>query len=87
MSQNVVPIGLPANLFAARPRSSRITRASAARRLFALRRRSECVVNYLSNIAEAAETVKICQEKGARAIAVQGDVSEFAAAPRSRSKL
>ncbi|MEQ1763165.1 MAG: 3-oxoacyl-ACP reductase family protein [Pyrinomonadaceae bacterium] len=38
------------------------------------------VVNYLSNIGEAAETVRMCQEKGVRAIAVQGDVSEFAAA-------
>ncbi|MGD9589986.1 MAG: SDR family NAD(P)-dependent oxidoreductase [Pyrinomonadaceae bacterium] len=38
------------------------------------------VVNYLSNVAEAAETVRVCEEKGVSAVAVQADVSEFAGA-------
>lgn len=32
-------------------------------------------VNYLSNAGEAAETVRLCEEKGVEAIAVQADVS------------
>jgi len=35
------------------------------------------VVNYLSNDAEAAETVRLCEEKGAEAFAVQADVAEI----------
>lgn len=35
------------------------------------------VVNYLSNDVEAAETVRMCEEKGVEAIAVQGDTSDF----------
>lgn len=41
---------------------------------------AKVVVNYLSNSEEAAETVRICKEKGVRAIAVQGDVSDIVAA-------
>lgn len=40
------------------------------------------VVNYLSNEAEAAETVRICREKGVGAIAVQADTSLFADAAK-----
>jgi len=35
------------------------------------------VVNYLSNEVEAAETVRLCVEKGVDAMGIQGDVSEF----------
>ncbi|QYO67569.1 SDR family NAD(P)-dependent oxidoreductase [Leptolyngbya sp. 7M] len=38
------------------------------------------VVNYLQNHSEADETVRLCGEKGVRAIAVQGDVSQYSAA-------
>lgn len=38
------------------------------------------VVNYLQNHTEADETVRLCTEKGVKAVAVQGDVSEFIAA-------
>ncbi len=35
------------------------------------------VVNYLSNHEEADETVRLCQEKGVEAVAVQADVSDL----------
>lgn len=35
------------------------------------------VVNFLRNAAEADETVKMCEAKGAQAVVVQGDVSDF----------
>ncbi len=38
------------------------------------------VVNYLSNDAEAFETVEMCKGRGVDAIAVRADVSEFAGA-------
>lgn len=75
-------IPLPSNLFAGK--TAIVTGASrGVGRATALRLAeggANVVVNYLSNIGEAAETVRMCQEKGVRAIAVQGDVSEFAAA-------
>ena len=73
---------LPSNLFAGKTAivtgSSRGVGRATALRL--AEGGANVVVNYLSNIGEAAETVRLCQEKGVRAIAVQGDVSEFAAA-------
>jgi 3-oxoacyl-[acyl-carrier protein] reductase len=82
MAQNVVPIGLPANLFAGKAAivtgSSRGVGRATALRL--AEGGANVVVNYLSNIGEAAETVRMCEEKGVRAIAVQADVSEFAGA-------
>lgn len=41
---------------------------------------SNVVVNYLSNRAEAEETVAQCQEKGVDAAAISADVSEFSGA-------
>jgi 3-oxoacyl-[acyl-carrier protein] reductase len=38
------------------------------------------VVNYLTNHLEADETIRLCEAKGASAIAVQGDVSDLIAA-------
>ncbi|MEO7966200.1 MAG: SDR family NAD(P)-dependent oxidoreductase, partial [Gemmatimonadaceae bacterium] len=38
------------------------------------------VVNYLSNDAEAFETVEMCKNKGVGAIALAADVSEFVGA-------
>lgn len=35
------------------------------------------VVNYLSNEAEAFETVRMCQDRGVESFAVQADVSDF----------
>lgn len=82
MAQNVVPIGLPANLFAGKTAivtgSSRGVGRATALRL--AEGGANVVVNYLSNIGEAAETVRMCEEKGVRAIAIQADVSEFAGA-------
>ena len=80
MSENGIP--LPSNLFAGKTAvvtgaSRGVGRATAIR---IAEGGANVVVNYLSNIGEAAETVKLCEEKGVRAIAVQGDVSEFAAA-------
>ncbi len=40
------------------------------------------VVNYLSNDGEAAETVRLCKEKGANATAVRADTSEYLEAQR-----
>ena len=82
MSETVVSVQLPNNLFAGK--SAIVTGSSrGVGRATALRLAeggADVVVNYLSNIGEAAETVRMCQEKGVRAIAVQGDVSEFATA-------
>ena len=82
MSETVVSVQLPNNLFAGK--SAIVTGSSrGVGRATALRLAeggANVVVNYLSNIGEAAETVRMCEEKGVRAIAVQGDVSEFAAA-------
>ena len=82
MSERVVPVQLPNNLFAGKTAivtgSSRGVGRATALRL--AEGGANAVINYLSNIGEAAETVRMCEEKGVRAIAVQGDVSEFAAA-------
>lgn len=75
-------IGLPGNLFAGK--TAIVTGASrGVGRATALRLAeggANVVVNYLSNDAEAAETVRLCRDKGVDAIAVTADVSEFAGA-------
>ena len=79
MSENTVDITLPSNLFAGKTAivtgaSRGVGRATAAR---LAEGGANLVVNYLQNHADADETVRICEAKGVRAIAVQGDVAEF----------
>lgn len=75
-------IQLPNNLFAGK--TAIVTGASrGVGRAVAVRLAeggANVVVNYLEQHAEADETVRLCMEKGAKAIAVQGDVSNFIAA-------
>lgn len=79
MSESLVGIQLPNNLFAGK--TAVVTGASrGVGRATALRLAeggANVVVNYLSNDGEAAETVRMCEEKGVEAIAVQGDVSDI----------
>ncbi len=79
MSDTSAAICLPGNLFAGKTAivtgSSRGVGRATALRL--AEGGANVVVNYLSNDGEAAETVRMCTEKGVEAIAVQGDVSEF----------
>ncbi len=80
MVEAEVAIHLPKNLFAGKTAivtgaSRGVGRATAVR---LAEGGANVVVNYLSNEAEAAETVRLCQEKGVEAIAVQGDTSQFA---------
>lgn len=79
MTEQQIPIQLPSNLFAGK--TGIVTGASrGVGRATALRLAeggANVVVNYLSNEAEAFETVRLCKEKGVEAITVQGDVSEF----------
>lgn len=79
MSEIPVGIHLPDNLFAGKTAvvtgaSRGVGRATAVR---LAEGGANVVVNYLSNDAEAAETVRMCEEIGGHAIAVQGDVSDF----------
>src|SRR5947208_15432031 len=79
MTDMPVAIQLPHNLFAGKTAvvtgSSRgVGRATAVR---LAEGGANIVVNYLQNHAEADETVRLCQEKGVEAIAVQADVAEF----------
>jgi Dehydrogenases with different specificities (related to short-chain alcohol dehydrogenases) len=79
MTDQSVAIRLPHDLFAGKTAvvtgSSRgVGRATAVRLAEA---GANVVVNYLENHSEADETVRLCQEKGIEAIAVQADVSEF----------
>ena len=82
MSEKVVQIGLPSNLFAGK--TAVITGASrGVGRATALRLAeggADIVVNYLANDAEAAETVEMCKNKGVGAVLAKADVSEFAGA-------
>lgn len=82
MSEQVVQIGLPSNLFAGK--TAVITGASrGVGRATALRLAeggANVVVNFVSNDAEAAVTVEMCQKKGVEAISVKADVSEFSGA-------
>lgn len=79
MTENSSSIQLPNNLFAGK--TAIVTGASrGVGRATALRLAeggANVVVNYLSNHAEADETVRLCEEKGVRALAVSADVSEF----------
>lgn len=75
-------INLPNNLFAGKTAivtgSSRgVGRATAIR---LAEGGADLVINYLSNEAQALETVEICKSKGVGAIAVRADVSEFVGA-------
>jgi 3-oxoacyl-[acyl-carrier protein] reductase len=82
MTEQQTSIGLPGNLFASK--TAVVTGASrGVGRAVALRLAeggANVVVNYLERHGEADETVRLCVEKGVRAIAVQGDVSNFLAA-------
>lgn len=80
MSEYGIP--LPSKLFAGKTAvvtgaSRGVGRATAVR---LAEGGANVVVNYLRQHAEADETVRLCEEQGVKAIAVQGDVSEFAAA-------
>ena len=79
MSEPSVPIHLPANLFKGKTAivtgSSRgVGRATAVR---LAEGGANVVVNYLSNEAEASETVELCKGKGVDSVAVKADTSEF----------
>jgi 3-oxoacyl-[acyl-carrier protein] reductase len=80
MNEAPVGIQLPNNLFAGK--TAIVTGASrGVGRATALRLAeggANVVVNYLSNETEAAETVRLCMEKGVDAMGIQGDVSDFA---------
>jgi 3-oxoacyl-[acyl-carrier protein] reductase len=74
-----VAVSLPKDLFAGKTAivtgSSRgVGRATAMRLAEA---GANVVVNYLSNEAEALETVRLCEEKGIEAIAVRADTSDL----------
>lgn len=79
MTEVPVGIGLPKDLFEGKTAivtgSSRGVGRATALRL--AEGGANVVVNYLSNDAEAFETVRMCHERGAQAFAVQADVSEF----------
>ena len=84
MNEAVVPVDLPKNLFAGKTAvvtgASRGVGRSTAIRL--AEGGANVVVNYLSNDVEALETVRICQNKGVDAIAVQADVSDMVEAQK-----
>ena len=88
MSEKPVEIKLPSNLF--QDKTAIVTGASrGVGRATALRLAeagANVVVNYLSREDAANEVVKECESRGVRAIAVQGDVSEWQAAFNIASK-
>jgi 3-oxoacyl-[acyl-carrier protein] reductase len=88
MSEPPVGIPLPGNLFEGKTAivtgSSRGVGRSTALRL--AEGGANVVVNYLSNEAEAHETVRLCVEHGVHAAAVQGDVSELLQAKEIANK-
>lgn len=79
MNELPVDVPLPKNLFSGKTAivtgSSRGVGRATALRL--AEGGANVVVNYLSNEAEAIETVRECEANGVEAIAVRGDVSEF----------
>jgi len=79
MPEAPVGIQLPSNLFADKVAiitgSSRGVGRATALRL--AEGGAHVVINYLKNSVDAAETVRLCAEKGVEAIDVQGDVSDF----------
>lgn len=79
MSEREVEFKLPGNLF--QGKTAVVTGASrGVGRATALRLAeggANIIVNYLSNDAEAFETVRLCHEYGVQAFAVQADVSDF----------
>ena len=79
MSEAPVSISLPNDLFAGKNAivtgSSRGVGRATALRL--AEGGANVVVNYLSNEAEALETVEQCKAQGAESFAVQADTSEF----------
>jgi len=79
MTDQPVAIQLPHDLFEGKTAivtgSSRGVGRATALRL--AEGGANVVVNYLRNHGEADETVRLCQEKGVEAIAVQADVGEF----------
>ena len=84
MNEEAIPIHLPDDLFAGK--IAIVTGASrGVGRATALRLAeggANVVVNYLSNDVEALETVRLCQNKGVEAIAVQADVSDMVEAQK-----
>lgn len=82
MAEQTVQIGLPDNLLEGKTAivtgaSRGVGRAVSVRLVEA---GANVVVNYLQNHSEADETVRQCVEKGGKAKAVQGDVSQYSAA-------
>lgn len=82
MTEGPVPVALPGNLFAGKTAivtgaSRGVGRATAVR---LAEGGANVVVNFLSNSGEAAETVRMCEEKGVEATLVQGDVSDLVSA-------
>ncbi len=84
MNEAAVPIDLPKNLFAGK--TAVVTGASrGVGRATAIRLAeggANVAVNYLSNDVEALETVRVCQNRGVDAIAVQADVSDMVEAQK-----
>ncbi|MEP7149181.1 MAG: SDR family NAD(P)-dependent oxidoreductase [Acidobacteriota bacterium] len=84
MNEADIPIELPKNLFAGK--TAIVTGASrGVGRATAIRLAeggANVAVNFLTNEVEALETVRICQNKGVEAIAVQADVSDMVEAQK-----
>jgi len=79
MNEQTVGIQLPNNLFAGKTAivtgaSRGVGRATAVR---LAEGGANVAINYLSNSGEAAETVRLCEEKGVETLSVQADVSDF----------
>jgi 3-oxoacyl-[acyl-carrier protein] reductase len=82
MSESAVSVRLPSDLFKGKNAivtgSSRgVGRATAVR---LAEGGANVVVNYLSNEAEALETVEMCKAKGVESFAVKADTSDFSQA-------
>src|SRR5688572_25590165 len=88
MSEKPIEIKLPRELF--QGKTAIVTGAGrGVGRATALRLAeagANVVVNYLKAEEKANNVVELCKEKGARAIAVQGDVSQWQAAQNIAQK-